>query len=196
MVWNNNVYFVVWNNFHDSKSKKMIAKIFSLFCRLFYNKFNPKGYSKKAILQYIFMQKIIGINRSIKWPVHWSSQVIGHENIETTDLAIGYMPSCYIDGRNGIKIGKNVILASNVSVISQNHDSNNYEKYIFEKPIWIADNCWIGTQVVILPGIELGQHTIVAAGAVVTKSFPEGNQIIGGNPAVVIKKIDDYIEKL
>jgi len=154
----------------------MTDKIFSLFCRLFYRKFNPKAYSKKAILQYIFMQKIIGINRSVQWPVHWSSQVIGHERIETTDLAIGYMPSCYIDGRNGIIIGKNVILASNVSVISQNHDNNNYEKYIIEKPISIADNCWIGTQVVILPGVELGQHTIVAAGAVVTKSFPEGNQ--------------------
>lgn len=170
----------------------MTDKLFSLFCRVFYPKFNPKGYSKKTILQYIFMQKIIGINRSIKWPVHWSSQVVGHEKIEISDLAIGFMPCCYIDGRNGIKIGKNVILASNVSVISQNHDNNNYEKYIIEKPICIADNCWIGTQVVILPGVELGKHTIVAAGAVVTKSFPEGNQIIGGNPATIIKKLPNY----
>jgi len=43
-----------------------------------------------------------------------------------------------------------------------------------------------------LPEVELGEHTIVAAGAIVTKSFLEGNQIIGGVPAKVIKKINKY----
>lgn len=170
----------------------MIDWLFTLFCRLFYRNFNPKGYSKKALLQYIFMQKILGINRKVQWPVHWSSRVIGFEYIQTIDLAIGFMPSCNIDGRNGIIIGKNVILAANVSVISQNHDKYDFTKYTHDQPIRIGENSWIGTQAVILPGIELGPHTIVAAGAVVTKSFPEGNQIIAGNPAVVIKQIEKY----
>jgi acetyltransferase-like isoleucine patch superfamily enzyme len=45
-----------------------------------------------------------------------------------------------------------------------------------------------------LPGVELGPHTVVAAGAVVTKSFPEGNQLLVGNPARIIKNIGDYCE--
>jgi len=172
----------------------MIDKLFSLFCRLFYRKFNPVGYSKSMILHYIFIQKIVGINRKVQWPVHWSSRITGFDKIQTIDLAIGFMPSCTIDGRNGIIIGKNVILAAHVSVISQNHDTSDFTKYLPSQPIRIGENSWIGTHAVILPGVELGSHTIVAAGAVVTKSFLEGNQIIAGNPAVIIKKIGDYIQ--
>ena len=47
--------------------------------------------------------------------------------------------------------------------------------------------------VIILPGVTIADNTVVAAGAVVTKSFPAGS-IIGGNPAKVIKNIDDYVE--
>lgn len=73
-----------------------------------------------------------------------------------------------------------------------NHDVYDFKRYVTEKPILIGENSWIGTHAVILPGVELGAHTIVAAGAIVTKSFPEGNQILAGNPAQVIKQIGDY----
>ena len=54
----------------------------------------------------------------------------------------------------------------------------------------IGDECWIASNAVILPGVHLGKHTIVAAGAVVSKSFPEGWCVIGGIPAKVIKRLD------
>lgn len=53
------------------------------------------------------------------------------------------------------------------------------------RPVTIGNNVWIGCRAIILPGVALGDHTIVAAGAVVTKSF-ESNTIIGGNPARII----------
>lgn len=157
-----------------------------------YSKINLDAYSTKRLLKYAFMQKILGFNRHIPWPVHWTSRIVGYENIQSVDLPIGFMPGCNIDGRNGIIIRKNVILAANVSVISMNHDVNDFKKYVTDKPILIGENSWIGTHVVILPGVKLGAHTIVAAGAIVTKSFPEGNQILAGNPAQVIKQIGDY----
>ena len=57
------------------------------------------------------------------------------------------------------------------------------------KDIIIGKKCWIGMNSVILPGVVLGDHTIVGAGAVVTKSFVDGNCVIGGNPARIIRKL-------
>jgi acetyltransferase-like isoleucine patch superfamily enzyme len=57
------------------------------------------------------------------------------------------------------------------------------------KDVTIEDDCWIGRNVTILPGVTLGPHTIVGAGAVVTSSFPEGWCVIGGVPARKIKEI-------
>ncbi len=77
-------------------------------------------------------------------------------------------------------------------IISQNHDIANYRQFIKQPSIIISDNCWIGAGAIILPGVHLGNHTVVAAGAVVTKSFPDENCIVAGNPAKVKKTIGRY----
>lgn len=64
---------------------------------------------------------------------------------------------------------------------------------IFGK-ICIGDNAFIGAHAIILPGVTIGNRCIVGAGAVVTKSFPDGS-IIGGNPARLIGNSDDFLEK-
>ena len=61
--------------------------------------------------------------------------------------------------------------------------------------ITIGDNCFIGYKSILLPGVELGNSTIVGAGSVVTKSFPEGNIVIAGNPARKICTVDEFREK-
>lgn len=58
----------------------------------------------------------------------------------------------------------------------------------YAKPITIGNNVWIGGSAIVVPGVTLGDNVVVAAGAVVTKSFPD-NVVIGGNPARVIKEI-------
>ncbi len=77
-----------------------------------------------------------------------------------------------------------------MGIITQNHDPQNPNKHLPAKEVVIGDNCWIGMNAVILPGVHLGDHITVGAGAVVTHSF-EGNCVIAGNPARIIKKFDD-----
>jgi len=92
-----------------------------------------------------------------------------------------------------IHIGDNVRIASNVQIITRNHDLEDISKYDDRKDVYINDNCWIGANAIILPDVKLGEHTVVGAGSVVTKSFPEGFCVIAGNPAKKIKNIE--IEK-
>ncbi len=173
-----------------NKLKFIVYKFFTLI----YKRYTPSGQSIKELFFIAFIQKIIGINRSVPWPVHYTSFVKGHENIHSKTELVGEAIRNYIDGRNGIILEENVWLGPNVSIISQNHNENNYKKYNEGKPIIIHKNSLLLCNCVILPEVELGEHTIVAAGAVVTKSFIEGNQIIGGVPAKLIKKLDNYIE--
>lgn len=98
-------------------------------------------------------------------------------------------PGSYIQGAGKVYIGNYVRFAPNIGVLSSNHDLYNRDKYN-DASIKIGDYCWIGMNSIILAGVELGENTIVGAGAVVTKSFPEGHCIIAGNPAKIIKQLD------
>lgn len=144
------------------------------------------------IMKCWIVQKIFRINSQVPWPVHYTTIVMAPEKIVRGTRTPGFAPSCFLDGRNGIKFGKNVWVGPKVSIISMDHDVNDYHNYSIDRPIIIGDNCWIAANVVILPGIEIGEHTIIAAGAIVTKSFLEGNQIIGGNPARRLKALSSY----
>ena len=80
-------------------------------------------------------------------------------------------------------------LAPNVGILSANHDLYDQRKYN-EAPIIIGDYSWIGMNSIVTAGVTLGPRTIVAAGAVVTKSFPQGNCVIAGNPARKIRDLN------
>ncbi len=138
-----------------------------------------------------FIQKVLGINRGVYWPIHHSS-IVSYANrvqigIETNP---GLNPGCYIHGVNRIYIGDYTQFGPNVGLMSGNHNLYDFRKQSESKPIKIGKHCWIGMNVVIMPGVELGDFTIVGAGSIVTKSFPEGKCVIVGNPAKKIKDLD------
>ena len=154
--------------------------------------FRGESLSLSVLLKCFFVQKVLGINRSIPWPVHWTSRIGMPSKIHRGSRYPGLSMGCHIDGRNGICFGRNVWIGPRVSIISMNHDVHDYRKYIEGAPIEIGDNCWLAANVVILPEVVLGPHTVVAAGSVVTCSFPEGNQVLAGVPARVVKALDQY----
>jgi len=131
-------------------------------------------------------------NAAIPWPVHPTTQIIDHRKIKLGTLAPGISIGCFIDARNGIEFGENVWIGPKVSIISMDHDLCDYDRYVPDSPIVIGKNSLLTNGCTILPGVVLGDHTVVAAGAVVTQSFPEGNQLLAGVPARVIKILDDY----
>lgn len=140
--------------------------------------------------KYLLWQKVLGFNRKAYWPVHFTSIVNTPENIYAgIDTSPGYSPGCYIQGIGKVYIGDYTQIAPNVGVISANHDLYDSRQHIKQEVI-IGRYCWLGMNSMVLPGTNLGDFTIVAAGSVVTKSFPEGYCVIGGNPARLIKQLD------
>ena len=92
-----------------------------------------------------------------------------------------------------VKIGNNVNLAQGITVTALNHNFSDSNKRIDEQgvstnPVTIEDDVWIGANAVVLPGVKIGNHCVVAAGAVVTKDVPP-HSLVAGVPAKVIKQI-------
>lgn len=137
--------------------------------------------------------KLLGGNKKIPWPVGKNIIISNSKNIKfhNSSINIFQMQGCYYQCHKGvISIGKNVHIAPNCGIITTNHDVYNPEEHAEGKDITIGDNCWIGMNSVILPGVTLGKNTIVGAGSIVTKSFEEGYMVIGGNPAKPIYRLD------
>mgnify|MGYP001021888097 CR=1 FL=1 len=141
-------------------------------------------------LRTLFLQKIVGINSEAYWPTHFTSVVSDPQNILIgVGTAPGLSPGCYIQGKGKVVIGDYTIIAPNVGIISANHSVNDHRYHVNGK-IEIGKYCWLGMNAVILPNVILGDHTIVAANSVVTKSFPDGYSVLAGSPARIIKALN------
>jgi acetyltransferase-like isoleucine patch superfamily enzyme len=138
-----------------------------------------------------FTQKVLGFDRKVYWPVHFTSRVTSPQNVLAgVETCPGYMPGCYIQGGGKIYIGDYTQIGPNVGVISANHDLFDNRIQIRSESVTIGRYCWLGMNCVILPGVQLGDFTIVGAGSVVTKSFPQGHCVIAGNPARLVRLLD------
>lgn len=92
-----------------------------------------------------------------------------------------------------VRIGSNVNLAQGITVTALNHNFDDTTKRIDQqgvttKAVTINDDVWIGANAVVLPGVTIGTHSVVAAGAVVPKDVPPYT-IVAGVPAKVIKQL-------
>jgi acetyltransferase-like isoleucine patch superfamily enzyme len=100
-------------------------------------------------------------------------------NFDCTFLALG-----------GITIEDNVFIAPKVSLLSEGHPISPEDRHsLIPGHIHIKRNAWIGANATILPGVTIGENSIVAAGAIVSKDVPD-NVIVAGIPAKIVKTID------
>lgn len=123
------------------------------------------------------------------------------ENINIERKAI-FSRKCSIGSNSGIgincvingecHIGDNVMMGPNCVIYTRNHRIDRLDIPMCrqgdteEKPVTIGDDVWIGSNVIILPGVKIGSHSVIGAGAVVTKDTDEYS-IVAGNPAKVVK---------
>lgn len=137
--------------------------------------------------------KRLGVNLDTPWPVSARTTVVCPKNItfHPDDLNNFQTFGCYFQGIGKIDIGRGTYIAPNVGIITANHDFTDLDRHLEPRSVILGEKCWIGMNSVILPGVTLGPNTVVGAGSVVTKSFLEGNCIIAGNPARIIKNISE-----
>ncbi len=179
----------------ETRLQKVLNKLDFLFIglKLFYPRF--KGLKNYYLLFFFFPQKILRINGSCFWPVHFTSRVLFSKNIKLgINSAPGLSNGCYVQAKNGIVIGNNLRMGPNVGLISANHNPDDYDQWLKTDSIKIGDNVWIGMGVVIMPEVQIGDNVIIAANSVVTKDIPS-NTIAAGIPCKVIKNKAPYLGK-
>ncbi len=113
--------------------------------------------------------------------VHFGKNVYANFNLTLVDDAHIY-------------VGDYTMLAPNVVLATAGHPilpELREKAYQFNMPVHIGKNCWLGAGVVVLPGVTIGDNTVVGAGSVVTKDLP-ANVVAVGNPCKVLREINDH----
>lgn len=172
---------LVFSNGKVSIDKKATLKIGESF--YFNSKFNHKDPFPSFLSMY--ENSILEVDRHFS--IHSNARVSVASGARLC-LGSGYINSnAAIACFKAITIGYDVAIAENVVI----RDSDNHEikdgKHVRTQPVVIGNHVWIGMNSIILKGVTLGDGCIVAAGSVVTRSFPQ-NSLIGGVPARILKE--------
>lgn len=161
---------------HDRLRCKKILRSF--------NKSRPDNIAKRLIL----MKKLFG-KKTIAW-IEPPFYCCYGTNINVGENTYINMNCSFIDDGK-INIGKAVMFGAGVAVATVGHPIKpDMRKYMYTDPVNIGDNCWIGANVTICPGVTVGENSVIGAGSVVTKSIP-ANVIAAGNPCKIIREIDE-----
>lgn len=179
----------------DSSTLKLIARAREL-TREYY--FSDYGDTKKrtAILRELLGG--LGENVAIDTPFHCDHG----KNIYLGNDVIINMNCTFVDDKE-IRIGDRVLIASNVQIYTASHPVLPRERLVpdwkgrrttffrtYARPVEIKDNVWIGGGCILLPGVTIGENSVIGAGSVVNRSIP-ANCVAVGNPCKVIRRLRD-----
>jgi acetyltransferase-like isoleucine patch superfamily enzyme len=147
--------------------------------------------ARSRFLKFVYNYKIFKYSKYNNCHISQLSNLTG--SFDRLKIGSGTVINSYANFRfkNGnIKIGKDCLFGQNVTIITNSYKINENQiispDRMFSKDVIIGDYVWIGVNVVILPGVKIGDRAIVGSSAVVTKNIPSG-EIWGGVPAKKIK---------
>jgi maltose O-acetyltransferase len=123
-------------------------------------------------------------------------RIIGGRGMEKR-LRIGdgclFSIHCFLDASGPITIGDNTAFGPEVMLITGKHEIGDRMSgrmgTLIPEPITIGKGCWLGARVMVLPGVTIGDYSVIAAGAVVSRDIPP-NSVAAGVPAKVIRELD------
>ncbi|MBP3370510.1 MAG: sugar O-acetyltransferase [Clostridia bacterium] len=153
-----------------------------------FNATRPHELQKRAeMLKDMFAQ--IGNDCYIEPPLHsnWGGKHTHFGNNVYANFNLTLVDDTHIYVGDGTMLGPNVILATAGHPILP---ELRLEQYQYNMPVHIGKNCWLGAGVIVLPGVSIGDNTVVGAGSVVTKDLPSGVVAVG-NPCRVLREIGE-----
>lgn len=157
-----------------------------------YNMTRPtEGKKREAMLKEMFAE--IGEGCYIEPPFHsnW-----GGKHVHFGKFVYANFNLTLVDDTH-IYVGDYTMLGPNVTVATAGHPilpELREQVYQYNSPVHIGRNCWIGAGVIIVPGITIGDNTVIGAGSVVTKNIPK-NVVAVGNPCKILREINEYDKK-
>ena len=193
-------------NIKDQLKKNPKLKQFALRLMMHPVKTRPRWWLRRLRFLYVKRGKKSVIYRSVRKDITpFNRFVLGERSvIEDYSIVNNAVGDVVIGNRTRIGLGNTVIgpvhigndvnFAQHVTITGLNHNFQDVtvainDQGISTKQVTIADDVWIGANAVILPGVSIGKHSVVAAGSVVTRPVPAFS-ICAGNPARVIKQYD------
>ncbi len=181
----------------DSDTLKLIARTRELTREYYLSDYEDTG-KREAILRELLGG--MGENVEIDTPFHCDH---GNNIFLGNDVIIGI--NCTFVDNAEIRIGNRVMIASNVQFYTSSHPVLPQERLVddwkekgttffrtYVRPIEIKDNAWIGGGSILLPGVTVGENSVIGAGSVVTRSIP-ANCVAVGNPCRVIRTLEEEI---
>lgn len=161
----------------------------------------------EAVAETIQRSALLNSSTSVNETRNRISEIIGKEIDQSTTIFVPFHTNfgkhtwigknvfinhaCSFLDLGGITIEDNVLIGPRVNLVTENHPVDPLQrKSLVLAAIHIKKNAWIGAGATILPGVTIGENSIVAAGAVVNKDVPD-NCIVGGVPAKFIKTIEN-----
>ncbi len=140
---------------------------------------------REAMLREMFAE--LGDNCYIEPPLHsnWGGRHTHFGSNVYANFNLTLVDDTHIYVGDGTMLGPNVVLATAGHPVLPELRA---EQYQYNMPVRIGKNCWLGAGVIVLPGVSIGDNTVVGAGSVVTKDLP-ANVVAVGNPCRVLREI-------
>lgn len=173
-----------------SADEDLVAEQLTFLEKLYdFNATRPLEQEKRAeLLKGMFAE--IGEDCYIEPPLHsnWGGKHVHFGKGVYANFNLTMVDDTHIFVGDHTMIGPNVVLATAGHPILPELRPDAYQ---FNLPIHIGKNCWLGAGVIVLPGITIGDNSVIGAGSIVTKDIP-ANVVAVGNPCRVLREINDY----